>query len=131
MHRIILSNPLHRAHAHRLIDAAPDRAIMQIESPKRTIPQNDLLWARLSEIAAQKPGGRSWSPELWKAAFMSAFGMECQMIEGLLGEPLPVGFRSSRLSREQMSLMIDFIDTWAAQNGVTLSHWEKRHGAQR
>lgn len=123
MHRIILSNDMHRAHAHRLVDAAPVNAIMQIEPPKRTIPQNRLLWGRLSEISAQRPGGRRWSPELWKVAFMSAFGIECETVEGLMGEPLPVGFSSSRMSKQQMSEMIDFIDSWCAQNGVTLSGW--------
>lgn len=130
MHRVILSNPLHRAHAHRLIDAAPVNAIMQIEPPKRTIPQNKILWAMISEIAAQKPGGRKWRPEVWKCAFMSAFGMECEIQEGLFGEPLPIGFSSSRMTVAQMSGLLDFIDMWCAQNGVALSHWEFDNAAE-
>lgn len=131
MHRVILSNPLHRLHAHRLIDAAPDRSVMQIEVPRRTIPQNEMLWARLSEISAQKPGGRKWRPEVWKAAFMSAFGIEGEIAEGLLGEPLPLGFRSSKLTVAQMSDLHAFIEAWCVENSVILSKMEGADAARR
>lgn len=130
MHRVILSNALHRAHAHRLVDAAPVGAVLQISAPGRTLPQNSRLWAILSEVAAAKPGGRKYKPEVWKCLFMSAFGHEAEIIEGLNGEPFPLGFSSSRLTVKQMIELQDFIEAWCAQNGVTLSHWKEEDAAQ-
>jgi len=129
MHKVILSNHLHRAHAHRLVDAAPDRSILTIAPAKRTISQNARFWAILSEISAAKPGGRVYSPEIWKALFMSAFGHELRTIEGLNGEPFPLGFSSSNLSVPQMVELQDFMEAWSAQNGVRLSHWKNEDGS--
>jgi len=83
--------------------------------------QNDKMWAMLSEISEAKPQDRSHTPEVWKALFMHALGHEARFEIGLNGEPFPIGFRSSRLSVSQMSDLIEFMNSWCAQNGVVLS----------
>ena len=105
--------------AHKWIDAAPKWTTVTFHKPRRSLPQNARMWAMLSEIAdAAEHNGRKYSPEAWKCLFMHALGHEAKFMVGLSGEPFPVGFRSSRLSKEQMGELMDFIEAWAAESGV-------------
>ena len=67
------------------------------------------------------PEGRRHTPEVWKALFMNACGHDVQFETGLNGSPFPVGFRSSRLSKGQMSELIEFIYAKGAEWGVEWS----------
>lgn len=114
-----LTGPSQRAYAHRLVDAAPDYAVMMIKAGDRTTDQNSMMWSLLTAISRAKPGGRQWPPETWKAAFMHALGHQVQFAEGLDGTgPFPIGFRSSKLSKPQMSLLIELILEYGARHGV-------------
>lgn len=116
---VILDSRYRRELAHRLIDAAPVGAVMTVAPPKRTVPQNARFYAMLTDVSKAKPGGRNLTPDVWKAVFMNACGFAVQFETGLSGEPFPVGFRSSRLSKRQMGELMDFIEAWGAENGVT------------
>jgi len=110
-----------RGFAHRLVDAAPVGSIMEIKPPRRTVSQNDKMWAILTEISAAKPGGRHLTPDVWKALFLHALDHSQRFEEALDGKGMvPVGFRSSRLSKSQMSDLIECIYAYAAEHGVDL-----------
>ena len=117
-HVVTLSTPYARQKAHQLIEKAPADYLCRIEPPKRTKEQNDKLWPMLTDISVQKPQGRRMTPDQWKAVFMQACGYEVQFLNGLDGQPFPAGFRSSRLSKAQMSELIEFIQAWGDENGV-------------
>jgi hypothetical protein len=122
----ILNAPRHRDYAKRLIDAAPDGAVVTVAAPKRTADQNAKLWAMLEDVARAKPEGRNWTRETWKAAFMHLRGHQVQFAEGLDGTgPFPVGFRSSRLTVAQMADLITLIQEWGDRHGV---QWRDFHG---
>lgn len=110
----------------RILDAAPRGSRVEVKDPKRTLPQNSLMWAMLSEIALQKTHhGRRYTPDQWKAIFMHAIGREVQFIPSLGGDTfIPWGNRSSDLSKEEMSNLIEFIKAWAAENGVVFKNEE-------
>jgi hypothetical protein len=91
-----------------------------VREPTRTIPQSDRMWAHLTDIADARPKGVVMSPEGWKGAFMLALGHELEHIQTLDGERFPVGFRSSKLSKQHMADLITFIEQWATENGVPL-----------
>jgi hypothetical protein len=110
-----------RLTAHRLVDAAPFGAVVNVRESRRTGEQNDKLWAMLSDVSRAMPEGRRHTPEVWKALFMAACGHAVQFEMGLDGAPFPVGFRSSRLSKRQMSDLIEFIYSWATPRGVVWS----------
>lgn len=107
--------------AKRLIDRAPPLSIVNIKPETRSNEQNSLFWALLSDISRAKPEGRRHSPEIWKCLFMSACGHAVQFENGLNGQPFPVGFRSSRLSKSQMSDLIECAREYAARHSVLLS----------
>jgi hypothetical protein len=117
-HVVTLSTPYSRTKAHMLIDKAPSGYVCRVEAPKRTGDQNDKLWAMLTDVSRSKPQDRRMTPDQWKAVFMSACGYEVQFLNGLDGQPFPAGFRSSRLSKSQMSELIEFIQAWGDENGV-------------
>lgn len=117
---VILSNSFKRKQAHKLIDCAPYGHVISIKPPTRSGAQNDKMWALLSDIARAKPEGRRHTAEIWKCLFMAACGHAVQFEQGLDGAPFPIGFRTSRLPKEQMSDLIEFIHAYAAKHGVKL-----------
>lgn len=119
---LILYGPRQRAEAKRLIEAAPDNAVVSIRPQKRTIEQNAKMWSLLSDVSRAKPEGRCHTPDVWKALFMEACGHTVQFEVGLDGKPFPLGHRSSRLSKHQMMDLITFIQQWGDEHGVEWSN---------
>jgi hypothetical protein len=119
---IILRGPTQRQLACRLIGAAPEDAVVSIRQGTRTLDQNALMWALLSDISRAKPEGRAMTPEMWKAAFMSALGHEIIWQPGIDGSPaFPTGFRTSRLSKSQFADLITFIQSYGDRHSVAWS----------
>ena len=124
-YRVILTNDFSRQRAKGLIDKAPSGFVMEVREPRRSLDQNDKLWAMLSDIAASKPMGRMHTPDDWKAIAMNACGWECQFCEGLDGRPFPIGFRSSQLTKSQMSTLIDWLQAFGDEHQVRWSDERK------
>jgi len=118
MQTVVLFGPRSKQEAHKLIEAAPYEAVVTVKPATRTTEQNALMWSLLSEISRAKPEGRRHTPEVWKALAMHACGHAVQFETGLSGEPFPIGFRSSRLTKQQMSELIEFLYAYGAEKGV-------------
>lgn len=57
--------------------------------------------------------------EDWKAVFMDAIGLKPKYIRNLDGDGIVhLGWRSSHMSKEQMSEMIELMYAYGAQHGV-------------
>jgi hypothetical protein len=111
----------YRDFAHRMVDAAPDGSVLSIKAPRRTIPQNDLMWAMLTQISAAKPEGRTLTPDVWKALFMHSLDHAQRFEMALDGNGMvPVGFRSSKLTKEQMSDLIEMMLEYAARHDIAI-----------
>jgi len=117
---IVIDSHYRRQQAHKLVEAAPIGAVLTIKPASRSADQNAKLWALLSDISRAMPGGRRATPETWKALMMHACGHAVQFEMGINGQPFPVGFSSSKLSKAEMSDLIEFISAWAAEQGITL-----------
>ena len=127
---ITLANPSVRALAHRLIEAAPAGAVVNIKAPARTSDQNAKLWAMLSDIARAKPQGRVLSTEVWKSLFMNAAGFTCTFEPTLDGRGvIPLGFKSSRLSKAEFSDLIECMHAFAAEHDITFTDPVERKAA--
>lgn len=107
--------------AKSLIDKAPDNAVVKISPERRSDDQNAKMWAMLSDVSRAKPEGRRHIPEIWKCIFMAACGHEVAFEQGLDGRPFPIGFHSSKLTKAQMSDLIEMIYSYGAQHGVKWS----------
>lgn len=109
--------------AKSLIDKAPDNAVVKISPERRSDDQNAKMWAMLSDVSRAKPEGRRHIPEIWKCIFMAACGHEVAFEQGLDGKPFPIGFHSSKLTKAQMSDLIEMIYSYGAQHGVQWSDY--------
>jgi hypothetical protein len=96
------------------------KMIVQDEERGRSGEQNNKMWAMLTEISQQKEHcGRHYSPDQWKVLFMHAWGQEVQFLPSLDNSTfVPYPYRSSKLSRKDMTELIEWIAAWSAQNGV-------------
>jgi hypothetical protein len=118
---VILRGPSQRDFAKSMIDRAPENAVVTIKAATRSLDQNAALWAALSDISRAKPDGRMHTPEVWKCLFMQACGHAVQFELGLDGRPFPTGFSSSRMTKAEMSDLLDFVFQWGAERGVTFT----------
>lgn len=119
-HTVILTGDKQRDFAHKLVAQAPLGYVVKVQQQKRTNEQNDLFWALLTELSKAKPNGREHTPDAWKLLVMHACGHACQFEIGLNGQPFPTGFRSSQLTKSQMSDLIEWVYQYAAEAGVEL-----------
>jgi len=117
---LILSTERERRKAVDWVSKAPDGTRLEFKAPRRSLPQNDRMWAMLSDVAQQKEHcGRRYTPDQWKVLFMHACGREVQFVPSLDGSTfIPWGQSSSDLSKAEMSELIEFIFSWGAENGV-------------
>lgn len=117
---VILRNDADRLKAAAWCRNAPRNTRVLFQETKRTLPQNSILHAMLTEIAAQKTHcGVKMPPDDWKCLFMGALGKEARVVPSLDGTGfVPLGYRSSELSVSEMSDLIELMKMWGAQNGV-------------
>jgi hypothetical protein len=121
MYRTILSTDFARRRHCELTMKAPKGWVAELREPKRSLDQNDKMHAMLSDIALAKPLGRTHTPDDWKAIAMNACNWECAFCEGLDGRPFPIGFRSSKLTKAQMSTLIDWLQAFGDEHSVEWS----------
>ncbi len=119
---VILRGALQRDFAKQLIDRAPADAVVNIQAASRTSDQNAKMWAMLSDVSRAKPEGRTHTADAWKALFMHACGHAVQFEMGLNGQHFPTGFRSSHLTKAEMSDLIETIYEYGARHGVRWSN---------
>lgn len=119
---IKLVGPEQRQRAQKLILRAPDDYVVTISEPTRTLDQNALMWAALTDIARAKPDGREMTPEQWKCAFMDAAGFKPEFVPALEGNGfICLGYKSSRLTKAQFSDLVETIFEFGARKGVRWS----------
>lgn len=117
---LVLWNDAMRAKAHAWIDKAEKETRVTFQGPKRTLDQNAAMWAKLTEIAEQKPyHGIRLLPDDYKLLFLDALKREVRMVPNLDGNGfVSLGRSSSDLSKDDMNDLLTLIDAWAAQNGI-------------
>lgn len=99
---------------------APIGMRIEFKEVKRTLPQNDRMWAMLTEVSQQAMlGGKRFDPDQWKVIFLHALGQEIQLLPSLDGRSfVPWGQSSSDLTKDEMTGLIELIFKFGAENGV-------------
>lgn len=116
---VILHASPQKEFAKRLIDKAPHGAVLNIREATRTPDQNALMWSLLSDVSRAKPEGRHMTPDVWKSLFLHALDHAQRFEMALDGNGMvPVGFRSSRLTKAQMSDLIEMILEYGSRHDV-------------
>lgn len=117
---LILASDAVKLQAHAWIAKAPWNTRLEFKGPKRSLPQNDRMWAMLTDVASQLSWqGLRLSADDWKTMFMDRQKREARMVPNLdLNGMVNLGRSSSDLSREEMSDLIEIIAEWGASHGV-------------
>ena len=117
---LILERDSDRDTACSWVNKAPLSTRITFKASKRSIPQNDRMWAMLTDIANQlKWHGLKLTPDDWKIVFMDALNREARMVPNLDGTGfVNLGTRSSDLSKEEMSDLMEVIAAFGSSHGV-------------
>ena len=115
-----------RADAHRLIDAAPTGARVEIKAAKRTLAQNDRFWAMLTDVSRQLVWhGQKLRPDDWKLVFLDALQRELRIVPTITGDGfVNLGRSSSDLGTVEMSDLMELIAAFGAKHGVVFGDVE-------
>ena len=102
---------------------ASDKVVVEVREKTRTDEQNAKLHAMLGDIAKQKTfNGQKLSIDQWKMIFVSghriATGGTAEMAIGLEGEVINLRESTARMGVRRLASLIEYIQAWAAGNGV-------------
>lgn len=113
-----------RERAKRAIEQAPVNSRVEIKEAKRTVDQNARLWALLTAVAEQASwAGKRRTTTEWKDLFTAAVkiaGGGVEAVPGLEGGLMILGLHTSEMSKAEMVELQDYIEAWAAGNGVVI-----------
>jgi len=109
-----------RAKAERWVRIAPAGTRVTFKKPQRSIPQNDRMWAMLTDVATQVTWhGLRLTPDDWKLIFLDALNRELRMVPNIDGNGfVNLSKSSSDLSRLEMTDMIELIHVFGANHDV-------------
>src|SRR3954463_8447790 len=102
---IVIATEADRQRAIKWITQAKPGTRLVFKEGKRSIPQNDRLWAMLTDVARQLPwDGRKLTPNEWKFLFLDDLKRELRVVPSIDGTGfVNIGRSSSDLSKEEMS----------------------------
>lgn len=150
-----LENPRFADVKRRFLDTLGEelragKRVVSITEPKRSEEQNRLLWAVLHDLAEQVgfkparwrgntcledggyvlladvPTAKRITAEQFKDLLTAALNRP-RMFAGLEGGVVAVGLSTSRMSKRQMSELIDWTFAWGADLGVQFSEPQPTH----
>lgn len=114
----------HKEARQRAIDAvrkAPDGMVVEIRPKSRTLDQNALMWAMLTDLSRQLQWcDRDLSPADWKC-LMTAHLKRHETVPGLDGGFVVLGAYTSQMTVRDMSDLIELMFAFGAENGVEWS----------
>lgn len=122
--QLILNGHDARRQATNWVIKAPVNTRVEFKAPKRSIPQNDRMWLLLTAVAEQATwAGKKRTTLEWKDLFTAAVkiaGGGVEAVPGLEGGLMLLGLHTSDMSKAEMVELQDYIEAWAASNGVVI-----------
>jgi hypothetical protein len=107
---------------------APAGMRIEFKEVKRSLSQNDLLWARLTDVSAQVEWyGQKLSPDDWKDMFTASL-RKARVSPGIdQGSFVVLGLHTSDLTKQEFSDLLELIAAFGAEHGVQFN--DDRHEA--
>lgn len=127
---LVLANDAIRAKAALWVAKAPRDTRIEFKPPKRTLPQNDRLWASLSEVAQQVEWyGQKLSAEDWKDMFTASL-RKARVVPGIdPGSFVLLGLHTSDMGKDELSNLLELIYAFGAEHGVVFHDQESERAA--
>jgi hypothetical protein len=125
---IVINSHADRQKAAMWAHKAPWGTRVEWKAAKRSLPQNDRMWAMLTDVAQQVTyHGLRLPPDDWKLIFLDALNREARIVPNLDGNGfVNLGRSSSDLSKAEMTDLLELIFAFGARNGVAFHEPEER-----
>lgn len=124
---LVLANDRFKRRAIDWIAKAPKDTRVEFKGPRRTLPQNDRMWAMLTDLSVQLAWhGQRLAPDDWKLVMLDALRRETREQLRIVPNTDGTGFvnlstSSSDLGKEEMTALIEIIFAFGAAHGVEWS----------
>lgn len=118
---MILATEAHRLRADRMLREAPLGYVVEIKPQTRSLSQNAMLWACLTDVSKQVTYfGKKYSPDSWKNIFSGSLkGMEA--VPAIGGGVVMLGQSTSVMNKREFADLLTLIHSFGAENGVQWS----------
>lgn len=128
---VVIHSEPDRQRAAKWALKCPPGTRIEFKATKRSLSQNDRMWAMLTDFAQQLPWhGRKLRPDDWKLIFLDALKRELRVVPNLEGNGfVNLGRSSSDLSKDEMSQLIELMAAFGAQHGVHFGDQERDNAA--
>lgn len=94
------------------------RLTVKVEPEKRSTDQNSKLWACLTDVSQQVDWhGQKLEPAEWKDVFTAALKRQ-KVVPGLEGGFVVLGSSTSRMSKAELSELIELMHAFGAERDV-------------
>jgi hypothetical protein len=122
---ITLQSSSDREKAAAWVKNAPTGTSVEFRGPRRSVDQNSLLWSLLGQVSQQVQWyGQKLSSEDWKDV-CSASLRRYNVVPGIdAGTFVPLGMRTSQMSKEDMTSLIELIVAFGTERGVKFRELE-------
>lgn len=98
---------------------------VEFKAAKRSLPQNDKMWAMLTDVANQcEWDNKRRTPHQWKDLFtgsVKAASGDLEIVPGLTGGFMILGLHTSDMTKAEMADLITWMQQWGDERGVVWS----------
>lgn len=103
----------------------PNGTTVEFRAPRRSIDQNSLMWSLLGQISkAVDWYGQKLSSEDWKDVLTASL-RRTRVVPGIdVGTFVPLGMRTSQMTKEEISDLLELIYAFGAERGVKFRELE-------
>lgn len=104
--------------ASYIMDAAPEGCVVSFKEATRSLEQNNLLWARLSQLSRDvKWDGETLTPNEWKDLLTACLRKQ-KAVRGIEGGLVFLGARTSQMSKGEMNDLLTLMEAFAVERGI-------------
>lgn len=117
-----ISNELDRRKVATWASNVKTGTTVEFRSPRRSDDQNALMWSLLSQVSkAVDWYGAKLSSEDWKDVLTASL-RHARVVPGIdPGTFVPLGMRTSQMTKEEIANLIELIYAFGANHGVTFN----------
>jgi hypothetical protein len=103
----------------------PNGTTVEFRAPRRSLDQNNLLWSLLGQISKQVDWyGQKLSSEDWKDVLTASL-RRTRVVPGIdAGTFVPLGMRTSQMTKEEISELLELIYAFGAQQDIKFRELE-------
>lgn len=121
-----LVNDAVKRNAAQAVAEASINMVCEIKERTRSLDQNNLMWAALTDLSRQVQwtvNGKqeTLSPDDWKNVITASLTEENRMALGINGGFVMLGKSTSRMTIKEMTEVIEFAHAFGAERGVRWS----------